>query len=120
MNDDKKDVMREYADEIYSLEKTVAEKKMLLKNIQGDLVKIELKTYVVVCTEKNDDGKPKFSNEKLREAEVKFRLSEDKEYTELTEKYDEETFNLSLSVSDVDLKKRYFRIEELNRANNAE
>jgi len=63
--------------------------------------RIELDTYVGVCNSKTADGKPIYSNDKLREAEVGKRLDSDRGYTTLKEQYNKALLDIDLCLNDL-------------------
>jgi len=81
------------------------------------LSEIERDTYIKICSEKTAEGKLVFSNDKLRDSELKARLSKDDKYGEILERSRESEKDLVSHTSEKEHLKRCFRIREILLAN---
>ena len=108
-----KDAMLTLSATICEKERELFETKKKLQDTKQKSDKIEIRTYVVVTNMKNQDSKPTYSNEKLREAEIQQRLSDNVEYQLTIVEAD----NLQSTIYEISIEieylKRNFRIEEL-------
>ena len=75
-----------------------------------EIDRIEGSVYLDVCNEKTADGKPKYSNEKLREIEVKTRLDNDAVHRDLISKHRETLLTEAKTKLEIEHATRMFRI----------
>lgn len=87
--------------------------KTKLRKAELEATRIELRVYVDVCNQRNSDGKPFYSNEKLREAAIQQILSADVPYQNLQVDIENYAAEAVKASSWVDLQKRKFCILEL-------
>lgn len=81
--------LKELPERIYNLETELVELKRQYHATKELLEQIEVDTTLEVALETTPDGKPRHPNETRRAAEVKRRLNQNQQYTELEKAMDE-------------------------------
>lgn len=108
------DKMRDISVEIKDSETQIQTNKRILAKLQSDLACIEGEIYTIICLEKTPDGKPAFSNEKVREIELQERLRRHPKHAELKKQFDELDLSIAANlIPALNYAIREFRIYEI-------
>ncbi|MGB9825673.1 MAG: hypothetical protein ACPLRU_03270 [Desulfofundulus sp.] len=78
-----KEKLLEYPARIAEAKKRARAEKTAADEVRGQMENIQAEILYQVCTETGNNGKPLFSNETVRNAELKRRLAQNPEYQEL-------------------------------------
>jgi len=108
-------LMKSVSDLIKESEMQIQTNKRKLAQLQISLSEMEGNVYTVICLEKTPDGKPAFSNEKLREIELQSRLRNHTMYIEMQKEFDELDHSTAATlIPTYNHQVREFRILELS------
>ena len=107
-------------EELLDISKQISEKESILFGLRTSLEETKksidekrAKTYVYVTNLKGSDGKPTYSNERLRENAIEDLLAAEKEYQKLIETLKRCQFLLSEDTINVEHLKRVLEIKKL-------
>ena len=106
--------MLDMSDVIRDTECQLQTSKRSLTKLQTALSYIEGELYSEICLEKTTEGKPAYSNEKVREIELQGRLRRHPKYNEIKKQYDDLVLSISANlIPNFNHSLREFHIYEL-------
>ena len=94
-------------------EKKIGALGIKIKGIAFSMTEIEKKTYAEVSTEKGDDGKPLYTNDGMRQAEVNKRLGQNTEYKIFQEEESDTARKMYEEKADLEFIKKEFEAYRL-------